>query len=77
MAECEKTSKVLEVCWENVMNRSELSAGVFLHEVLERWIVRLDDVVQFELLDLIPGQREDVLRQVLHDKTLDHPKGVW
>lgn len=59
------------------MNRSKLPAGVLLHEVLERGIVRPNDVVQLELFDLIPGERENVLRKPLHEETLDHPKGVW
>ena len=59
------------------MNRCKLSTGVVLHEVLERGVVRMDDVVQFELLDLIPGQRENIFWKFLHDKTLGHPKGVW
>ena len=68
---------MLEICWENVMNRGKLSTGVLLHEVLERGIMRPDDVVEFELLDLIPGQCENIFGEFLHDKTLGHPKGVW
>ena len=71
------TSNLLEIRWENVVNRSKLSTGVLLHEVLERWNVRPDDVVEFELFDLISGQGENIFRQFLHDKTLGRPKGVW
>ena len=75
--EHETTSNVSEICWQNVMSRSKLSTSVLLHEVLERWSLRPDNVVQFELLDLISGQCKNIFRQFLHDKTLGHPKGVW